>query len=688
MRVLISWLRDYVDLPFSVKEMVERLPMLGLGVDSVERVGDDAVFDLEIAANRGDLMSILGVARELAAAARTSVRMPQGTPSEDQAPASDLARVDVQDLQLCPRYTARMILDVKIAPSPAWVAGRLEACGIRSINNVVDVTNYVMLELGQPMHAFDYDRLRGGRIVVRRAKRGERLTTLDGVDRALDSETLVIADTDRPVGVGGVIGGADTEIGPTTKRVLLEAAVFNPSGIRRTSRRLGVRTESSARFERGVDFAGVLAASTRAIHLMQQLAGGRVLRGAVDVTRTAVQPRRVDLRWISVARLLGMEVPVQQGIAILRSLGCTVEQEDGTLHVTVPTYRRDIEREEDLVEEVARHHGYERIPETMPVELTAQGTRAPELVAEQTVRNTLILAGLTEALTVSLTNPSALEALQLPADHPWHGAARLTNPLVEDHVQLRTSLVPGLLHVARVNARHRLTDVQVFEIGRTFHPASGGSVAERRRLAVLMMGQILDGAWNLPAASVSVDFYHLKGVVEALLEELHIGGAVYEAASTPWLHPGRSAQLKLDGEIVATLGELHPQVAARFDLPLPAHVAELDLDGILARAVLRPKFAPLPRYPSVRRDISLIVATNISAAQVEQVIRDAGGAHLQKVEVFDVYTGPPVPSGHVNLAYALQFRSSERTLTADDVATAMSAITQALRRRLRGKIRE
>lgn len=688
MKVLVSWLREYVDIPYSIDELEERFSWLGLGVEGVERTGrDDAVFDLEIAANRGELMSHLGVARELAAAARTSVRPPAGVPVEEAVPAMELARVHVDDRELCSRFTARMILDVKVGPSPAWLAGRLEACGIRSINNIVDVTNYVMLETGQPMHAFDYDRLQDGRLIVRLAHRGEPLVTLDGVERQLDPQTLVVADGARATSIAGIIGGASSEITSSTHRVLLEAAVWQPAMIRRTSKRLGVRTESSARFERGVDYAGVPAASTRAIRLIQELAGGRVLRGLVDINVGEVPLRQVQLRWPSVSRLLGMDVPMDEGVAILRSLGFSVKVAERVARVVVPSYRRDVEREEDLVEEVARHYGYDRIPETMPVEITAQGSWAPSIEAERAVRDALIRAGLTEVLTVSLTSPAALDALRLPEGHPYRNVVPIRNPMVEDHVQLRTTLLPGLLHVAGANTSHRVTDIQVFEVGRTFHP-DGEGAHERRALGVLMTGTQMRGTWNLPSEAVTVTYHSLKGAIESLLGELRVPGAAYQPSQRPWLHPGRAASLDIAGETIGTLGELHPEVIRQLDLPAGTCVAEVNLDALLARAVLQPRFASLPRLPSVRRDISLVVDAGVTAAQVEAVIRAAGGPLLEGVEVFDVYSGAPIPAGHRNLAYALRFRSPDRTLTAEEVAGAMAAVTRALEQRLQAKIRE
>ncbi|HXF82832.1 MAG TPA: phenylalanine--tRNA ligase subunit beta [bacterium] len=686
MKVLLSWLREYVDVPFGVDELRERLPMLGLGVEGVEQIGDDALFDLEIAANRGDLMSVLGVARELAAAARTAVRPPAPRVRETEPAIATLASVAVADAALCPRFTARMIVDVSVRPSPSWLARRLEVCGVRSINNIVDATNYVMLELGQPMHAFDYDRLAGGRLVVRAARAGERLTTLDGVARVLDPETLVVADAERAQGIAGIIGGAEAEITARTRRVLLEAAAWHPAMIRRTSRRHGVRTESSARFERGVNIQGIPEVQDRAIALMQELAGGRVLRGVIDVYPHPLPARQVTLRWPQVARLLGMAVPEEEGLAILRSLGFVVVRSEEGLQVTVPPFRRDIERAEDLIEEVARHYGYERIPTTLPVETTAQGARAPSLVAEDRVREVLVRAGLVEALTVSLTNPAALNALRLPPDHPWRRMVALRNPMIEDHTHLRTSLLPGLLSAARANISRGVRDILLFEIGHVFAHEQDG-VAERKRLGVLMTGQTLRGTWNLPAEATTVSYFHLKGVLEALLAEHGLDGA-FSAAPAPYLHPGRAAEVAVGGEVLGMLGELHPEVAGAYDLPAGVYVAELDLQTLLRRARPTARFTPLPRFPAVRRDIALVLPQDVPGSRVEEVIRTAGGALLEAVELFDVYSGPPIPAGRRSLAYALAFRAPDRTLAAEEVEAALAAIRRALERRLQAKIRE
>jgi phenylalanyl-tRNA synthetase beta chain len=374
-------------------------------------------------------------------------------------------------------------------------------------------------------------------------------------------------------------------------------------------------------------------------------------------------------------------------VAILRSLGFMVERRSGILRVAVPFFRRDVEREEDLVEEVARHYGYDHIPAVMPVEATAQGSVAPSLRVDELVRTTLVRAGLVEALTLSLTNAGALDALDLPLDHPWREMPALLNPMVEDHTHLRTTLLPGLLNAARANTNRGVADIRLFELGRTFHGVDG-EIDERRRLAILMTGATQDGTWNLPPEAVTIGFYHLKGVVEALLRELHVEGWTISPDRLPWLHPGRTARLSINGHVVGSLGELHPDVAAHYDLPAGVYLADLDMEAFLEYAQLTPRFTPVPRYPAVRRDVALLLARPVPSSEVVAVIRSAGGALLEEVRLFDVYEGAPVPAGERSLAFALTFRSPDRTLAADEVEARLTAIRDALRARLRAKIRE
>jgi phenylalanyl-tRNA synthetase beta chain len=687
MGIPLSWLREFVDLPHSVGDLLELLPMLGLGVERAEPAGDDLVLDLETASNRPDLLSLIGVARELAAWNRSAVRLPSDAIEEHDPPAAALASVHIAESRLCPRYVAHVITGVRVGPSPAPIAARLEAAGIRPINNVVDATNYVMLEWGQPLHGFDLDTLANHEIVVRPARAGETLVTLDGVVRDLDPQMLVIADARRAVALAGIMGGVETEIHPGTRNVLLEAAAFLPASVRRTSRRLGLRTEASARFERGIDPDGVARAARRAARLIVELAGGRVHRGGIDVYPAPGSRPVIALRLPRIRRLLGVEVPVEEVVDILERLGVEVRREGQILHTLPPVGRRDLEREEDLIEEIARHHGYDRIPATMPVEAMQQGRRSARLEAEATVREALIRAGLTEAMTLSLIAPHLLERLNLDADDPWRRVVSLRNPLTADHTHLRSCLLPGLLEAVRVNVSRRRDAVLLFEIGRVFTAREDGPPLERHALALAMRGRWLEGVWDAAAACREVTFFNLRGVLESLVSELRAGPLHVEAAGMPWLHPGRAGRVFLGHEPVGWIGELHPDVAARFDLPGRTQVAELDLDRLLARAVLQPRFTGAPRTPAVRRDVAVVAPVGLPHARIEGEIRAAAGDLLERVELFDVYEGSPLAPGQRNLGYALTFRAPDRTLTGEEIDALVVRIHEALRGRLPVSIR-
>jgi phenylalanyl-tRNA synthetase beta chain len=683
----LSWLREFVDIPWPLEELLELLPMLGLGVERAEPMRDEVILDLETASNRPDLLSLIGVARELAAWGRREVRLPPDGVEEHDPPASSLASVEIADARLCPRYIAHVITGVVVGPSPAPIAARLDAAGIRPINNVVDATNYVMMEWGQPLHAFDLETLAEHRIVVRPARPGETLVTLDGVLRELDPEMLVIADARRAVALAGIMGGVETEIHPATRVVLLEAAAFSPASVRRTSRRLGLRTEASARFERGVDPDGVAQAARRAVRLITELAGGRVLREAVDAYPAPAPRPTITLRLPRIKRLLGTEVPADDVATILARLGLDVRREGEIVRALPPVGRRDLEREEDLIEEIARHHGYDRIPEAMPVEVMQQGRRSARLEAESAARETLVRAGLTEAITVSLISPRLLDRLGLAPDDPWRRAVPTLNPLTAEHTHLRSCLLPGLLEAVRVNVSHRRDAVHLFEIGRTFLARDGLAPLERRSLAIAMRGRWLEGLWDEAAGNRTVTFFNLRGVLESLVGELRAGLLSVDAGAVRWLHPGRAGRVSLDGEVLGWAGELHPDVAARFDLPGRTQVAELDLERLLDRAALQPRFTGIPRFPAVRRDVAVVAPVALPHARVQAEIREAAGDMLESVELFDVYEGPPLGPGQRNLAYALTFRAPDRTLTGEEIDALVGRICSALPARLPVTIR-
>lgn len=689
MKVPLSWLRELVPLTDPVDALVERLPMLGLGVDGVEPVGHEVILDLEVASNRPDLLSLVGVAREIAASRGLDVTLP---PVSLPVPGNaSPVGITIDDPALCPRFTAHLITNARVGPSPEWMRERLEAAGIRAINNVVDVTNYVMLEQGQPMHAFDLARLAGPRLVVRLAKAGERLVTLDGIERELDAQVLVVADAERAQSLAGIIGGEGSAISERTETVLLEAATWSPAWIRRTSRRLGVRTESSARFERRVDPRVVLRAAQRAAQLLLDLTGGTLAAPATDIYPRPAEATPITLRAARITRVIGLEVPHHDVETILRRLGCQVQRAarpsgDVLWTAVPPPGRVDLEREEDLIEEVIRHYGYERLPETLPVEAMHHGRRAPRLETEAMARDALIRAGLTEAFTVSLVSLPLLGRLGLDDGDPWAHPVPLHNPLTADHTHLRPCLLPGLLEAVRVNVSRRREAVHLFELGRVFGFGPNGGIQERRGLALALRGPWLTGVWRCDDAG-DATFAHLRGALETLFAELRTAPLMIRPGRRTWLHPYRAGDIVFEGLVVGAAGELHPDVAARFDLPGRTLVAELIIDGVLDRAVTQPRFSGFPRFPAVRRDVAVVAPGDLPQTEVEGAIRRIAGTLLESVELFDVYAGPPLSRGQRNLAYTLIFRAADRTLTGDEVDAVVRRIHEALPERLPVTIR-
>jgi len=651
------------------------------GTPIVDALGlDDATLELEVYPNRPDHLSVFGIAREVAAITGGELRAPATGLVEGSDMVHDAAKVEVLDPDLCPRYVARVIRGVKIGPSPAWLAQRLRAAGMRPINNVVDVTNYVMLELGQPLHAFDYNKVAGHKIVVRRAKEGEAIKTLDGQTRALDPDMLLICDADRPVAIAGVMGGEESEVTPETTDVLLESASFDPVSIRKTAKRLGMRTEASHRFERGVDPHLAPLAADRAAKLIAELAGGVVLKGAIDVAAELPSPKRITLRVSRVNGMLGTDLSPAEIKRILRSLDFQVELEKdaSSLSVIVPTFRRDIEGEADLIEEVARIHGYDEIQPTLPKGAGVQGGLSEPLPRVETVRTLLADLGLHESITYSFISPKSFDRLRIPREHPWRKAIALANPLSEEQSVMRTSLVPSLVEAVALNARRQVTDVRLFEVGKVYIPGDlplEELPDERWTLGLALTGQALTDVWGMP--SRQVDFFDLKGIVEAVLEILGVA-AEFVRAEHPALHPGRTAKLVTGGKEAGWLGELHPEAASQWDLKERVYLAEIDLETLFKEARPRVRYRPLPRYPAVQRDLALLVPKEVAASSVEAIIRREAGPYLTQVKLFDVYEGKQVPAGYRSVAYSMIYRAEERTLTDEEIAAAQSRIEKAL----------
>jgi phenylalanyl-tRNA synthetase beta chain len=650
--------------------------------------GRPGILELGITPNRGDAASLLGVAREVRALFGGEIRMPASEPTEPGAPAAGSARVRIETPDACHLYVGRVVRGVRVAESPAWLRQRLEASGLRAINNVVDVTNLVLLELGQPLHAFDLARLAGGEIRVRRAAPGEKLTTLDGSARELDPRDLVIADAERPVALAGVMGGAGSEVGAATRDVLLESAHFDPTTVRLAARRHGLRTEASYRFERGVDRDGVRRAADRAARLLAELAGGEVARGAVEA-RGAPPPATVEVR-LEVERanrLLGTRLPAAAMRECLERAGIACREPSGGLLVAaIPSHRNDLQLPEDLIEEAARIHGYDRIPATDPV-----GALVPPRVPAgwelgERARDALAAAGLCEVVCFPFLAPSELARLRLPPTDPRSHPLRIQNPIREEEPCLRTTLVPSLLALARHNLARQAERVRLFEVSRVFLPGAAGELpAEPLHVAGLVTAGVSPRLWE-PAPGPPL-FFELKGIAESLFAALGYEVETTPGPTPPHLHPGAAAQLRVEGRVIGVLGQIHPEVAAGFEIEVGCALFEIDLGALLEAPARQPVYREVSRFPLVRRDLAVTVDRELPAGEVLAAIRESGGPHLASVEIFDRYRGPGVPDDRQSLAFHLVFQRADRTLTDEEVAAATDRVVRTLDRRFGGKLR-
>jgi phenylalanyl-tRNA synthetase beta chain len=544
---------------------------------------------------------------------------------------------------------------------------RLERAGIRSINSVVDVTNYVMVEYGQPLHAFDFDLLEGGEIVVKRAAEGEQFVTLDGAERVLNNDTLMICDAMSPVAIGGVMGGLNSEIRESTSRVLLESAYFSPGGIRRTSMALGLQTESSYRYERGIDPEGVIPASLRASALIAELSGGEVAKGAIDCYPTPLPRSEIRLRLPKVSALLGMRFEQEEVKGVLKRLQIEVRERTGAEWMVLPpTYRGDITREIDLIEEIGRLKGYDHIPVQVPKMWVMPFRKGREEELEERAKDVLVGLGFYEVITFSFISPHALGALRLPPDDPRLMPLTLLNPLTEAQSVMRTTLLPGLMETARYNLSYKNRDLKIFELRPIYYPRKGEKLPrEHRALTGLVMGTVAGEGWNIPLQEV--DFYYVKGCVEQLLAELKTPSPTFIAGDgIPYLHPGKGGVIRLNKAEIGVVGELHPEVAQAFELPPGVLIFELDLPAVADRFWGEIQFTPLPRFPSVARDVAVTVNESMSAGEIMEIIRGVDNRCIESVEVFDFYRGDPIPAGRKGLAFRIRYRMPDRTLTDEE----------------------
>jgi phenylalanyl-tRNA synthetase beta chain len=656
-----------------------------VGADLVGHLGlDEAILEVEVTPNRPDCLSILGVAREVAALTGGRLRPPETTVREDRTLTTAGWRVSIEAPDLCPRYAARLIADVTVGPSPAWLAQRLRAAGLRPINNVVDVTNYVLWELGHPLHAFDGELLADRHVVIRRGRPGETVVTLDGQSRSLGDAMLVIADAERAVAVAGVMGGANTEVRDTTRTVLLESAYFAPGSIRRTAKTLSLSTEASYRFERGADIEGLRDALDRAARLIAELGGGRVATGVLDAYPVHRRPLTVPLRLERIRRVLGACPPRGEVGDILRGLGFPATEKDGGFEVVVPAFRRDVAIEDDLVEEIARVWGYGQIPSTLPSGALALTRRPRALVARDAVRRVLAGAGCQEAVTLSMVDPAQLRHVGLAPEDAR--VVRLQNPLAADRSVLRPTLLLGLLEAVATNVRRQTPDVRLFEIGRVFEGRGTEELPrEDTRVGIVLTGLREPRAWY--AARARVDVFDVKGVAEGLVDALGRGAVTVEPVAVPYLEDGRAVTVLVQGTPVGTLGELHPDVQRAFDLPQPVFVAELSLDAIEALPGRGVQYRPLARHPGIQRDLAVVVARDVPSAKVSRAIENIRADWLQQVVLFDVYEGAQVGHGRKSLAYGLLYQAPDRTLTDAEVNRAHAEVVERLRAELGAEVR-
>ena len=653
----------------------------------------DARFELGLTPNRPDCLSVVGVAREVAAMAGQTLRLPLPVLNESATASAALTSVTIADAELCPRYAARLIRGVKIGPSPQWLVRRLESVGQRSINNVGDVTNYVLMELGHPLHAFDFNLLRGGKIIVRPAVEGESFTTLDSQVRQLKSSDLMICDAVGPVALAGIMGGENSEIQPQTTDILLESAYFNPATIRRTSKRLGMHTEASHRFERGADVDMVPLALDRAAALIVEVAGGSVLAGMIDVYPQPIVERALTISDRRTQQILGIDLGLERIAQILASIGLTVlppaidMEHNGVLQVLIPTFRPDLEREIDLIEEVARLNGYDAIPETMPVSrLVNQRPSARHQLAEK-VRNLMVASGSAETINYAFINPNVWDKLGLAGDDSRRNTVQVNNPLTEDQSVMRTSLLPSLLETAARNLSYRSRDLRLFELRPVFIPRIGAELPdEPLRLGVLLCGRREPDGWAQGAELV--DFFDLKGIFEQIAEVLRVPELRWQMdAGETYLHPGKSAVVYSRNQRLGVIGEVHPQTLAAFAIDTPLYVAEFDLESLLQVAGHFAGIKPLSRFPDLTRDSALLVAEEVSAARLFELFAKVKSRDAEELILFDLYRGKGIDPGQKSMAIRVRYRSPERTLTDEEVNKAHGKLVEMLCKELNAKIR-
>ena len=639
-----------------------------VGESAVKALGlDDVVFEYEITSNRVDCYSVVGIAREAAATFRKPFCPPVVTATGNNEDVHDYVKVTVQDPELCPRYTARVVKNIKIAPSPVWLQRRLASCGIRPINNIVDITNYVMEEYGQPMHAYDYDTIAGHEIVVRRAGKDEKFVTLDGQERTMDENVLMICDGEKAIGIAGIMGGENSMITDDVKTMMFEAACFDGTNIRLSSKRVGLRTDASGKFKKGLDPNNAQAAIDRACQLIEEFGAGEVVGGMVDVYSKKKEPVRVAFEPEKINALLGTDISREEMLKYFDKI--ELAYDEATNEIVAPTFRHDIFRTADLAEEVARFYGYDNIPTTLPKGEATTGKLPFYLRIEETARDIAEFCGFSQGYSYSFESPKVFDKLLIPEGDQLRQAISISNPLGEDFSIMRTISLNGMLNSLAFNYNHRNKNVRLYELGNVYLPKSLPLTElpdERMQFTLGMYGE--------------GDFFTMKGVVEEFFEKVGLRKpAKYDPnAGKPYLHPGRQANIIYEGTVVGYIGEVHPAVADNYGIGERTYVAVLDMKNIVSFATYDRKFEGIARFPAVTRDLSMVVPKQILAGQIEEMIAQRGGKHLESYHLFDLYEGAQIEKGYKSMAYSITFRAKDKTLEESDIASAMKKILNGL----------
>ncbi len=679
MKLSYEWLKDYVDVKASPEEVAQGLTMSGSEVEAVEEAGEDRVMDLEITSNRPDCLSITGLAREVAAVFDKKLKMPDfSIPEKGEKDETHRIGCTIEATDLCLRYSARIISGVKVKEVNKNIRKRIESLGLRPINNIVDVTNFCLMELGQPMHAFDLDKIKGNKIIVREAVKGESITTIDEIQRKLKPGMLVIADEEGPIAVAGVMGGSSTEVGPDTKNILLESAYFNPISVRATARELGISTDSSYRFERGVDKGMVVSASSRAVKLILEESGGK-LGTLYDVGEKSIDQVNIALSAAKAAKIIGVNISESEIIKILRNLGMTVEQQEESLNVKVPSFREDLTRDVDLIEEITRIYGYDNIPSKVS-KITAQIERKePYREVLEKTRKRLSALGMNEIMTYSLINETAAEKFPSIRKEP----VKLNNPLSEEQKVLTPHLLDGMLKAIAYNINRQNKDLKLYEIGKAYSRAQKEGFAEETTLCLGVTG-LFSNNWQ--SGKKSSTFYDLKGIAEALFSSLQID--IYmQGVSLDGFSLGGDIMLQKTKKSVGFIGEASIKTTKDYDIEQPVYLAQINLDRVKEEAVLVSKYQGIPKYPFSSRDISILCDKELSAGKVSASIKKTGEDLIKEVQLVDMYEGKQVPEGKKSLTYSIQYGLDTRTLKEEEIEAVHSDIKKALEQNLKVSFR-